>query len=198
MKVDDIIRKVKTLADNDQSIKTSDIQDWIDLGIDEINQSMKSSIPYISGLPTSTIPQFDERYHNVLVQYCVAKYREGDSDYTAAQYFDAQFKDTLNLMQRDMIVAPSLRDDDSIIQLTATSNGQVTYDVPTLPLGSYYGIIQVYQNDVEITEYCKFNSLVKQMTIDTGHVTIANGDKISIDFEINSELNNPPYTWWGW
>lgn len=201
MKVDDIIREVKRLADDDQSIKTSDIQDWIDLGIDEINQNLKSNIPYISSLATSTIPKFDSRYHSILIKWCVAKYREGDSDYTAAQYFMKQFTDTLDMMQRDMPVPPSLRNDDSIIQLTATSDGQSIYNIPTLPLGSYYGSLKVYQNDSEITDYCTFNSRTKQMVIDTTSVTIKTNDTISIDFEINSELDNPPYTWWarsGW
>ena len=201
MKVDDIIRETKRLADDDQSILTTDIQDWIDMCIGRINQACKCNIPTISSLPTSTIPSFDARYHEILVLFCVGKYREGDSDYTAAQYFMKEFQDMLSIMQRDMPINPSIQLGDSWLQLAATSDGQTIFSLVGMPYGSYFNNLVVYQNDVEITDYCTFDLRNKQMTIDTGNVTIKNADKISVNFLDDSETNNAPYEWWeraGW
>jgi hypothetical protein len=196
MKVDDIIREVKRLSDDDQSILTSDIQDWIDLGINRINQALKCNIATISSLSTSTIPNFDARYHEILVLFAVAKYREGDSDYTAAQYFMGLFADMLKVMERDMPKNPSIRLDDSIIQLVAADTSGI-FNVPTLPTNAYFNNIFVYKNDNDISQYCTFNSLSKQMIVDIANAPISVNDKITVDYEINSALDTPPYGFWG-
>lgn len=197
MKVDDIIRKTKRLADDDQSILTTDIQDWIDLAIDRINQALQCNIPYISSLPTTTVPAFDQRYHECLVFYCLSKYREGDSDYNASGYFDKKFMDMVDVMQRDMPLNPSTRMDFNVLQLTPPDTTGI---IPTvaLPFGSYFDQIFTYQNDKDISQYCTYDPTFQTLTIDITNVTnLATTDKITVVFENNSDLNAPPYQWWG-
>lgn len=197
MNITDIIRKTKRLADDDQSILTSDIQDWIDLAIDRINQALKCNIPYITGLTLSTIPSFDTRFHEILVNYCVAKYREGDSDYSSAQYFMKLFDDMLDVMQRDMTLNPSIRMDYNVLQLTPPDTTGIISTV-NLPFGSYFDQIFTYQNDVDISKYCTYNSISQTLTIDITNITnLTTTDKITVVFENNSDLNAPPFQWWG-
>lgn len=201
MVIDDIIRITKRLCDDDQSIQTSDLTDWIDLGIDDINQMLGTNIAHITGQPTNTTsPNFDSRYHQCLVFFCVAKYREGDSDYNAAQYMGKKFEDMLAVMQRDMPLNPSIRKDDNVLQLVAADTTGI-FDVSTLDNGAYFSLLLVYQNDKDISKYCTFNHLTEQMTVDIVNAPIAVNDKITIIFEMNSAINNPPYEWWrnqGW
>lgn len=201
MVVDDIIRIAKRLCDDDQSIQTSDLTDWIDMGIDELNKNLSIQIPHIAGLPTnSTSPNFDSRYHNILVDYCIIKYREGDSDYNASGYFLKVFNDKLQQMERDMPKNPSIRTDYDVMQLTPPDTTGV---IPTnqLPYGAYFDNIRIYQNDVDITSYCTLDSVAMTLTIDITQLTVAITDKITIVFDNNAEMENPPYSWWansGW
>lgn len=201
MVVDDIIRIAKRLCDDDQSIQTSDLTDWIDMGIDELNKNLSIQIPHITGLPTnSTSPNFDSRYHNILVDYCIIKYREGDSDYNASGYFLKVFNDKLQQMERDMPKNPSIRTDYDVMQLTPPDTTGV---IPTtqLPYGAYFDNIRIYQNDVDITSYCTLDSVAMTLTIDITQLTVAITDKITIVFDNNAEMENPPYSWWansGW
>jgi hypothetical protein len=64
-----------------------------------------------------------------------------------------------------------------------------------IPYGSYFDEIVVYLNDIKLlsTDYT--------IQMDTGTITILKtltvNDKITVNFENNSDLNNPPYQWWG-
>lgn len=201
MVIDDIIRITKRLCDDDQSITNSDLTDWIDMGIDAINQQIGANIDHITGQPTNTTsPNFDSRYHQSLVDFCVMQYRLGDSDYNAAAIFEKKFGDMLALMQRDMPLNPSVRKDDYVLQLVAADTSGI-FDTSALDSGVYFNVLLVYQNDKEITQYCRFDYVTEQMTVDTGNAPIAVNDKITIVFEENPALNNPPFDWWrgtGW
>lgn len=197
MNVNDILRETRRIADQDDSILLADVQDWVDAGINRINQACQANIPTISSLPATTVPSFDPRYHEILVMFCVMKYREGDSDYTAAQYFQKQFEEMLAIIQRDMSIPPSLHDGPDWMQLTATSDGQITFSLTNLPTGLYFSQIEVYQNDNRITEYCTFDSQYDTMTVDAVNVAIKANDKISLNFFEDGELISPTYEWWG-
>lgn len=195
MQMSDIITKVKSLAENDQSIANADITGWVDDAINRINQALHANFPTTGGNTTTLVPSFDARFHEALVLFAVAKYRESDSDYQAGQYFINLFDDMIRVMQRDMFIAPSYRMDGTVQQITVTNASTVTYNL-TMPFGSYFDDIQVYQNDnlVDPSNY-RITQYTKQITF--LNITLAVNDKITIDYELNSEINQPPYEWWG-
>ena len=193
MKVDEIVTATRSLAENDQSIPQADIITWIDQGINRINTAMQANIPLVTGLPTTTVPAFDPRFHESLVLFCVAKYRESDSAYNDAQYFMGQFGDMVLTMQRDMELLPSTEMGYDWLQLVATTSKYI-YDL-SIPSGSYYDNIEVYVKDVKITKYT-VSPTAKTLNI-SPTVTLTTGDKITVHFENNSDLNSPPYQWWG-
>lgn len=197
MNIDAIITETKRLCDDDQSIANADIQSWIDLAINRINQALKVNIPTISALPTTTVPSFDARYHEVLILFCIIKYREGDSDYTAAQYFQQQFNEMLSIMQRDMTIPPSLRMDESIQQIVVTDATVSVYTL-TIPYGSYYSNLVVYWNDAIVdSRYYTIDQYDKTISFDVANIIFVVNDKISIDYELNAITNQPPLDWWG-
>lgn len=195
MMMSEIITKVKSLAENDQSIANSDITGWVDDAINRINVSLRTNFPTTGGNTTTLVPAFDARFHEALVLFAVAKYRESDSDYQAGQYFLNLFDDMQRVMQRDMYVPPRYRMDGTIQQITVTNASTMVYTL-TMPQGSYYDDIQVYQNDNVIDP---MNYIINQFnkTITFKNVTFAVNDIITIDYELNSVLNQPPYEWWG-
>jgi hypothetical protein len=195
MTYDEIVDQIVAMAEGDQSIDDVVLSSWISQGIDRINVAMKSNIP--NKLSGSDEPLFDKRFHEALVLFAVSKYRAADASYNDADYFMNEFNTMLMTMERDMVVLPSLMGGDQHLQITAVA-GQQIYSL-SLPNGSYYDVIEVYVNDVlktYITDYT-INMTTKLLTF-TGTTTFVDGDKITVKYENNSDLNNPPYGWWGW
>lgn len=192
----EIITAVKDLAEQDQSIPNSSITRWCDDAINRINQTLQCNIALTGGNTTTLVPDFDVRFHESLVIFCVARYRESDGDYNAATYFLNTFNDSLRVMQRDMIIKPSQRVDYNVQQIVVTNATTTTYSL-TMPTGSYYDIITVYQNDIlldnDLSTKYYINSSNKTITL---YTTLALNDKITVVYENNSDLNNPPYEWW--
>jgi hypothetical protein len=194
MNMTEIFANTKSLAENDQSIPNADITAWVDMAIDRINAAIQCAIPKTKGQPLTYTPAFDTRYHEALVIFGVAKYRESDSAYNDAQYFMQQFDTMLMQMQRDMVKLPSTRTDYNIQQIVVSSSTQFSYNL-TIPSGSYFDIINVYKNDVLMSSNEYTISNVSNTIIFKG-VSLVVGDKITIEFENNSDLNAPPYSWW--
>lgn len=195
MKMSEIIYNVKSLAENDQSIPNTSITKWVDDAIQQINMALKCNIPLTGGDTSSLVPAFDPRFHEALVLFSVAKYRESDSDYQAGQYFKGLFQDMIRQMQRDMYISPSLRMDESVQQIVVTDITIVSYTL-NMPFGSYFDNVNIYQNDNLVdTRYYTINQYNKALTL-TG-LTLSVNDKITIDYELNSTTNQPPYEWWG-
>lgn len=195
MQMSEIFASVKKLAEDDQSIADATITDWVDMGINRINQSLQANIPITKGKPTTYVPEFDVRFHESLVLFAVAKYYEGDSAFNNAQYFMGEFQGLVSQMQRDMVLKPSTMMDYNTIQFIVPSAATLTYML-NLPYGSYFDDIRVYHNDGLVDPmYYVIDGNTGKLTF-RGYV-LATNDKITVKYENNSDLNSPPYQWWG-
>lgn len=194
MKLSEIIEAVKDGAEQDMSIPDASIIRWVNMGIDRINTAIETNIPYMTAAQTEQEPGFDKRYHEALVTFGINKYRESDGDYNAAQYFLGQFDAFLVDMQRDMVIPPSLKNDYNHQQIVVTDATVTNYSL-TMPSGSYFDKVVIYRNDVEM------NPLDYRINFSTRSVifkvALTVNDKITVKFENNSDLNSPPYEWWG-
>jgi hypothetical protein len=106
-----------------------------------------------------------------------------------------KFKDMMGLMQRDMIIPPSSRLDGSVQQIVVANAGILTYTL-VMPYGSYFADFNAYQNDVLIDPKYYYISQYNKTITFTG-ITLAINDKLTIDYELDSTTNQPPYSWWG-
>lgn len=194
MMMSEIITRIKSLAENDQSISNTDITAWVDDAINRINQAMQANIPTTGGNTTTLVPAFDVRFHESLVLFGVARYRESDSDYNGAMYFNSKFDNMLETMQRDITLLPSVRVDSQVQQIVAPNSSTFTYNL-NMDYGSYFDSVSVYKNDI-LVDSKYYTISVDKRTITFKGITFATNDKITILFENNSDLNNPPYAWW--
>lgn len=195
MQLQDIRAYVKDLAEQDLSITDAQIDRWLDSAIDRINTALESNIPRITGKTATYIPEFDDRYHEALVIFANAKYRESDADFQSATYFMNTFNDMLMDMQRDMVVPPSYRKDKDVQQIVVTNATTLVYTL-SMPSGSYFDYITVYKNDVEVDE-SKYTLNGRLKSITFKGITLAVNDKLTIVFNNKSDLNQPPHAWWG-
>lgn len=190
MTFDEIMESIIVLAENDQSIDDTAMTVWIQQGINRINQALHTRIP--TTVVGNEEPKFDSTYHESLVLFGVMKYRESDSSYNDAMYFMDKFDTMVNLMKRDMAIPPSIMADFNTQQITVEDALVYDYQL-TIPSGSYYDTVKVYVNDVEVKHTVdQFNQLLRINPI----TTLVSGDQITVRFENNSDLNEPPYQWW--
>lgn len=194
MTMDEILENVITLAENDQSITDTSVIAWTNMAINRINVAVKANIPLVSDVGAIT-PAFDVRYHEALVLFCVAKYREGDSAYSDAGYFMNQFNEMLNEMQRDMEILPSMKLDNEYQQITVT-DGTITSYPLSMPYGSYFDVVDVFKND-KLLNTSDYRILLQTRMITVTGTPLVKDDKITVHYQNNSDLNNPPYGWWG-
>lgn len=187
-------RKIKSLAENDQSINDTDITDWMDDAIGRVNRELKTNYAKATGQADTWQPEFDENYHEVILMFAQARYRESDADYQSAQYWDTKVNDIVMNMQRDMKILPSFRADNEVQQIVITDPTNATYNL-TMDFGSYFDVLEVYQND-SLVDPSYYKVVLNSKTI-TFTQTLEYNDKITIVFQENSDLNNPPYQWWG-
>jgi hypothetical protein len=192
MKMDEIMDAIISLAENDQSIDDVAMSTWVSQGINRINVALNTNFP--SSLSGSDVPAFDARYHEALVIFGVAKYRESDSAYSDAQYFMQQFENMVMKMQRDMEISPSYQTDYNYKQIVVTDATTFVYNLD-IPSGSYFDDIVVYLNDAKVPTGFTIDSIKGTVTFTS--VTLTVNDKITVKFENNSDLNAPPFQWWG-
>lgn len=196
MELSEIRTYVKDLAEQDLSITDAQVDRWLDSAIDRINTALESNYPKVTSKASTYIPEIDERYHEALVLFANAKYRESDADFQSAMYFMNSFNDMLMDMQRDMEVPPSFRKNKNTQQIVVTNPTTIGYNL-NIQKGAYFNYITVYINDVEIDpRYYTLNGRLKSITFKG--VTLTVNDKITVIFEDSGDLNQPPYTWWNW
>lgn len=192
MTYDEIAEAIVSLAENDQSIDDVAMSTWVSQAINRINVALNVNFP--SSISGTNVPAFDSRYHEALVIFGVAKYRESDSAYNDAQYFMVQFNEMLKTMQRDMEIPPSYKKDYNHQQIVVTNAITFMYNLD-IPYGSYFDDITVYLND-KLVDNKNYAVSMNNKTITFTTVSFVVGDKITIKFENNSDLNAPPYQWW--
>lgn len=196
MNLGDYKRKIKSLAENDNSISATDITDWLDDAIGEVNQALKTNFPLMTGQPDTYSPEFDSRFHEVLMLFAQKRYREQDADYNSSGYWQAQFEGMLQVMQRDMTIPPSYRADPSVQQIVVPNPVVATFNI-TMPYGAYFSDLEVYQNDNRLYDdqgYWTVNQFNRQITFTC---SLTAGDKLTIVFVNDDVTNQPPFEWWG-
>lgn len=194
MQLSEIKTYIKDLAEQDLSITDAQCVRWIDSGIGRMNTTLHTAIPKVTGKPDTYIPEFDEEYHEALVIFANAKYRESDGDFNSATYFMNTFNDMLMSMQRDMTIKPSFRRDYNVQQIVVSNSTVLSYDL-SMPYGSYFDKIEVYKNDV-LVDPINYRITLNTKKITFQGISLTVNDKITVVFENNSDLNNPPYEWW--
>lgn len=196
MTLDEIITNVKILAENDQSISQEDVIRWVNLGINRINQHLQVNIPVVDSSDLNIEPDFDKRFHESLVLFSVAKYYESDASYNNSIYYMNQFDNMVRVMQRDMNVKPSQRADYNVQQIVVGQDVAYEYYLE-MPYGSYFDNVEVYVNDILVDS--KYYTLdINRRVIRFNGISLNHYDRITIVYENNSDLNSPPYSWWGW
>lgn len=191
MLVETLITRVQTRL-QEEDLDGLIILGWFDDAQSKIGKRIGARFPkFLNKDGTqSTIdePVFDEDYHELLVTFACARYRESDEAIGEAQYLDGLFESELNECATNMLVPPQYQDDENSQQFVLV-DGQSSVTITKPTFTRYYSYIQVFHNGIELFErqgYVINNNVITLLVS-----TIAN-DRISVLWEESQIYNNPP------
>ena len=190
MQYSEIKTQVRSLAEQDLSIQDADILAWVNQAINRINVDLNAAYKKLTGTDAE-VPAFDERFHESLIVFANAKYRESDADFNSASYFIAQFNDMIRKMQREMVVPVQFSKDPSLQQIDVTNATTMVYSITTPP-EDYYSTISIYLNGA-ILDPSTYTISYDGKTLTLLNVTLQVGDRVTVKSE---ESYNKPHVWW--
>lgn len=194
MQVSALITKVQTRLQEDD-LEGLTILGWFDDAQDRIGVRVGARFPrFLNSDGTQsnvTEPVFDTRYHELLVTYACARYRESDEAIGEAQYLDQLFESSLNECATEMLVEPQYQDDENSQQFLIVA-GQTSVTVTKPTFTQYYSSLQVFINGIETTNYLINNRLITPLQV------LNVDDIVSVLWEEAHIYNNPPQLYGGW
>lgn len=140
-----------------------------------------------------TEPVWDDRFHDLLVIYACARFRESDEAIGEAQYLDGLFYDKLTDAVAEMDIPLQYKNNDNTQQFKSTE-GQVDFTITKDTFHDTYGKVQVFVNGTELTKFSDFS--ISGRTISLLTPCIEN-DLVSILWETPYTYNYPPQLFQG-
>jgi len=174
------------------------ILDWMDEAQNRIGLRVGAIFPKFLNpdgtQSTLAEPVFDNRYHELLVIYACARYRESDEAMNEAQYIDNLFENRLNEAAVYIQVPLTYRDDPFTQQFTAVL-AQTDFPITKPNFFPQFNYLQVY-----------LNGSIKQRFVDyriIGNTVsflnpMAGGEQITCTWQEAEPYNVKPNTWGGW
>lgn len=141
-----------------------------------------------------TEPVFDSRYHELLVVFACARYRESDEAIGEAQFLDDKFERLLDEFSTHIVVEPQYKD-DTYSQLFSAVADQLSYVITKSNYRDLYSNLQVYVNGVLKTE--KYDYTVKGNVV-TFTIVPDEGSIISCLWQPSEIYNDKPILWGDW
>lgn len=168
-----------------------DALEWINAAISEIGQSLGANFPLMTQTPPNDVLPFPDKWYTLVVYHAAASFKEYDQLYPEAQAFMQKFNNQLQLMQTEYAVPAYYSDRYDYQQFIVGSDPtNATFKVTKPTFTPWLADAQVFVNDV-LSPYVQEGSV---FTLPL--VTLNPGDKVTITWEIHTDLVEPPYNWW--
>lgn len=168
---------------------------WFDRAQDRLASSVGAKFPRFIANGTfdpNTEPVWDEKWHEALVVFACARYKEAESSLNEVQNFQQQFDTLMSEMSENYQIPIQYRDDRLVQQFIAVSN-QVSFVISKLGFDPVYGNLQVFVNGVETTDFT-LDADTKMFTINATTVVNAD-DKITALWQEYYDYDQPPVPW---
>jgi hypothetical protein len=172
---------------------------WFDRAQARLASAVNASFPKFvtNGVFTPTFePVFDERWHEALVAFACARYKEQEASLNEVANFQQQFDNILKEMTENYEVPLIYRSDRFTQQFTVTDNTVTTFNITKIGYDPSYGNLKVYINGLETTDFYLASDGTKSFTINPT-TPLAVNDAITALWEEHYEFLEPPVPWFG-
>lgn len=212
MTVDDLINALNSRVD-DELHGDDAVYEWFNSGLNQLGVAVQAVFPQLS--QTTDTPVIPSKYHEALVIFAAAKYKERDSSLSESGNFMQQFAEIKKEFNK-FYDPPLQYRDDNFSQLFTATAGQLAYVITNSTYDPKYGDLKIFYNgrllaggvDYQIVQAPAGSYSQIQTTNTTTNdpngfmldasMTINAGDLISAVWEEHADLADPPYDFWRW
>jgi hypothetical protein len=169
---------------------------WFDNAQNRLASACNAKFPKFvtnSQFDPNVSPVFDEKWHEALVVFACARYKEAESSLSEVANFAQQFEELKAEMMENYIAPLQYRDDRLVQQFTATV-GQTDFTITKLGYTETYGNLRAFVNGLETKDFTHTNDGTNQFTINSPVLSV--GDDVTALWEEHYEYTEPPYPWW--
>jgi hypothetical protein len=140
-------------------------------------------------------PVWDEKWHEALVVFACARYKEMETSLSEVQNFQMQFEDLKAEMTENYQIPLQYRDDRLVQQFTAI-DGQTDFTITKLGYEPVYGDLQVFINGNQTTDFRKKTDGTKGFILGAT-ISLVSGDTVTALWDEHYDYQEAPYPWWG-
>lgn len=155
----------------------------------------EANFPQFTTTNLSGVPVFPVKYHEALVLYAAAMIKAQDSSIREKDSFTGQFMGLLAEFSAQWQVPPQYKDDPNTQQFIATA-GQTKFVITDFDYSLKNGDLSVYVDNAKLSDL--------NLTLSTNGFTIVGlpaliaGQYVTAVWELHTDLDAPPYSWWTW
>lgn len=194
MTLEEMINMINSNVDD--VVLNEDALMWLNAGQNKMAVAVGANFPRLEITPSMDATfVFPEKYHDLPVLYASAMYKAQDTSLSEKDSFMVQFIDGLKDFVARYTPPIIYRDDETTeqfdIQNGMTSELFITknsYDPRT-------GKLKVYVNGIQTNNFIKDSKGRKSFLVLDD---LVEGDRVTAQWEIHTDMQKPPYSWWSW
>lgn len=202
MNLTEMVSLIGTYVDDVVDIPTG--TSWLNQGLNKMAVAVGAKFPQLSSTDTMSTFVFDEKWHDIPVLYASAIYKGKDTSLQEKNSFMSQFMEELKQFTVKYDLEPWFRDDAQSQQFVAVV-GQTDFLITKISYDNATGDLKVYKYDpvlkyaTKLIENADFtvnmDTTKNDFTLTTACV---GGETVTAVWEIHADIQEPPYSFWGW
>lgn len=178
--------------------------EWLNAGQNQLAIAVGASFPQLSASNANGSFAFDAKWQELPILYACALFKGKETSLTEKNAFMSQFVMGLKDFAVKYDLSPWLRDDDESQQFTATA-GQTNFLITKISYDNATGDLKVYKYDpvlgyaIKLQETSDWYANIDPTQNDfTLVVACVGGETITAVWEVHADIQEPPYSFWGW
>lgn len=171
---------------------------WFDAAQLRLASAVNAKFPKFvtNGTFTPTVePVFDEQWHEALVVFACARYKEAEASLNEVANYQQQFDNIVKEMTENYEVPLIYRNDRVSQQFTVTDPTQMTFTITKIGYDPTYGNLKVFINGLETTDFALAWDGTKAFSINATTSLVVN-DIVTALWEEHYEFQESPVPWW--
>lgn len=171
-----------------------DVVDWLNAGQNLMAIRAGAVFPMLDVNNSQSQFAFDDKWAEIPVLYACARFKQADLMYTDADRYMSQFDTMLRDFNAKYEVPPQYMDIPNSQQFTASA-GQTKFIITDETYNPITSALTVYKSNLKLVQDTDFSIESSTKTV-TFTNACTGGEFVTMRWELQSDLETPPYTWW--
>lgn len=178
----------------DDVVLNEDALMWLNAGQNKMAIAVNAKFPKLEMTPAMDATfVFPEEYHDLPVLYACAMYKAQDTSLQEKDSFMLQFLDGLREFASRYSPPIIYRNDETTEQFVVDDTLNNVFNITKNSYDPRTGKLRVYVNGIQTNYFVK--KADKSFKI---LQSLVEGDRVTAQWEIHTDMQKPPYSWWSW